>query len=175
MKTELVAALSILFDYPSDEQEPYLSKFAEFRAYWLQTPPEKRRQIYVETFDFSKDVTLYLSYAQFGDTRERGMALADLKEIYRSAGFELAKEELPDYLPLILDFCSQAPKRDAYKALAQVRGGIEVLLRALQAKNSPYAKLCEALIRQIPSTDKSQRSVAEKFQEQGPPVELVGR
>lgn len=59
---------------------------------------------YVATFDFNESAALYLTAHELGDSRRRGQALVELRTILRAAGFEEATAELPDYLPLLLEF-----------------------------------------------------------------------
>ncbi len=66
-------------------------------------------RLYTETFDFSKQRSLHLTYHLHGDSRQRGMALLRLKQAYEAAGFEFVTSELPDYLPLMLEFAGLAP------------------------------------------------------------------
>ena len=56
---------------------------------------------YVDAFDLRKRRSLYLTYYRYGDTRERGVALAILAGAYKTAGFILAPGELPDFLPAL--------------------------------------------------------------------------
>ena len=71
------------------------------------------RRHYVETFDLRRRCALYLTYYRYGDTRKRGMAMLTFKAAYRAAGLEPLDDELPDYLPLVLDFaaCPRAARR----------------------------------------------------------------
>lgn len=62
---------------------------------------------YIYTFDFGKKTNLYVTYMANGEQRERGMDLLFLKNYYKINGFEMMNTELPDYLPIILEFASQ--------------------------------------------------------------------
>lgn len=64
---------------------------------------------YVATFDFNEPTALYLTAHELGDSRRRGQALIELRKLLRAAGFEEATAELPDYLPLVLEFLGHAP------------------------------------------------------------------
>jgi len=64
---------------------------------------------YVATFDFNEPTALYLTAHELGDSRRRGQALIELRALLRAAGFEEATAELPDYLPLLLEFLGHAP------------------------------------------------------------------
>lgn len=65
--------------------------------------------LYVQTFDFSDSTTLYLTAHELGDNRQRGAALLELRYLLRAGGFEPDGAELPDYLPLLLEFVACAP------------------------------------------------------------------
>ena len=67
-------------------------------------------QHYVETIDLHKRSGLYLTFYSDGDKRERGSALLRLKQLYRAAGLPLEGTELPDYLPVMLEFAAAAPR-----------------------------------------------------------------
>ncbi len=64
---------------------------------------------YVATFDFNESAALYLTAHELGDSRRRGQALVELRALLRAAGFEESSEELPDYLPLLLEFLTHVP------------------------------------------------------------------
>ncbi len=63
------------------------------------------------TFDLHKRTGLYVTFYSLGDRRERGLALLRMKKLYRAAGFEIEGHELPDYLPLMLEFAAAAHRR----------------------------------------------------------------
>ena len=99
---------------------------------------------YVETFDQHRRCALYLSYYSAGDTRERGAAILGFREVMRSAGFELDHaNELPDYLPVVLEFSARASEGDTL--LRANREALEVIRSALVTTSSPYAHLLEGL------------------------------
>ena len=112
-----------------------------------QTELERR---YVETFDLRRRSSLYLSYYLHGDTRKRGMALLRLKRLYAAAGLELAGGELPDYLPLVLEFAALAPDGAGEALLREHRPSLELLRANLHAAGSPYAQLLDALCAGLP-------------------------
>ncbi len=59
---------------------------------------------YVRTFDMSKSAPLYLTAFEYGDSRKRGDAMVEIKRMIESSGFTLKKNEIPDYVPLLLSF-----------------------------------------------------------------------
>lgn len=64
---------------------------------------------YVESFDMNSSAPLYLTAWELGDSRNRGNALIDIKKLIASYKFSIVKQELPDYIPLILEFLSEIP------------------------------------------------------------------
>ena len=83
----------------------YIDKFWD---YVKRTPSQQLVENYVKWFYFNDRTTLYLTYNKFGDNRERGLAIVKLKMEFAKANFYIKNEELPDYLPLILEFASEA-------------------------------------------------------------------
>jgi len=115
---------------------------------------------YVRTFDFGKTSNLYLTYEQHGEERDRGPALLELKRQYTAAGFELAGGELPDYLPLMLEFVSAAPWESAGALLGTRTVALKSIHRKLEQANSPYAALMELLLRIVPATTSNEAQEA---------------
>ncbi len=175
MRRPAFAELSRLFEYPGPEQEEASRAFPAFAKYWTATPLDRLREEYVATFDMNKDLSLYLTYPVLGDTRDRGMMLAKLKSFYRGCGLDSAPNELPDFLPLVLDFCALAAIDQARDVLSELRTGIEALHRALKKRHSPYAVLSGVLCDIAPKPDAEQKRSAQAFAERGAPVEMVGR
>ena len=69
-------------------------------------PPSELVAAYVNTFDFGKKTNLYVTYMSNGEQRERGMDLLFLKNYYKLNGFDMTDKELPDFLPVMLEFAS---------------------------------------------------------------------
>lgn len=146
--------------------------FRRFLA-WLQvTPPDEVARHYVETFDLRRRCALYLTYYRYGDTRRRGMAILAFKGAYRAAGLEPDAGELPDYLPLVLDFAGLHPRGE--KLLGAHRGDLELLRRALRQARSPYAEVIEAVCAQLPALRKPDLARIRQAWQDGPPAEDVG-
>jgi nitrate reductase delta subunit len=128
---------------------------------------------YVEDFDFSRRSSLHLTYHRWGDLRQRGLALLRLKQRYADAGFELHGGELPDYLPVLLEFCVLAPE-PGEAALGEHREAIELVRAALREQDSPYAHLLDAVVAGLPRLSRRQAARAAKLAADGPPSEEVG-
>lgn len=101
---------------------------------------------YVRTFDFGKKTNLYLTYAQHGEERERGPALLELKCRYAEAGFYLESSELPDYLPLVLEFAAAAPWEAARNVLSGTANALQSIRQELAQSGSPYVGLFDLLL-----------------------------
>ncbi len=102
--------------------------------------------VYVELFDRGRSTSLHLFEHVHGDSRDRGPAMIDLAQTYEKAGLYLAKGELPDYLPAMLEFVSTQPAREARAFLAEMAHVLNAIFSALQQRGSPYASLLGALI-----------------------------
>ncbi|MGB9802340.1 nitrate reductase molybdenum cofactor assembly chaperone [Desulfofundulus sp.] len=111
-----------------------------------QENPDKFSERYVQTFDFNKKTNLYLTYAQYGDHRQRGKALLQLKRLYERMGLVISERELPDYLPLMLEFAAVAPLDAAKEALSPYRVQIETIRNQLVKMENPYAWVLDAVL-----------------------------
>ena len=145
---------------------------AAFLAWLRATPPHEVAQHYVETFDLRRRSALYLTYYRHGDTRRRGMALLAFKTAYRAAGLEPAGAELPDYLPVVLDFAAVAPGGE--DLLRRHRADLELLRRALHEAGTPYARVVDAVCAQLPRLGRRDLLRVVAAEQQGPPAEDVG-
>lgn len=146
--------------------------FVDFLA-WLRTsPPSEVAQHYVQTFDLRRRCALYLTYYRCGDTRTRGMAMLTFKTAYRVAAYEPTDDELPDYLPLVLEFASLSPKGE--DLLRSRRADLELLRKALHEAETPYASLVDAVCAHLPRLSRRDLSVVRVHWEKGPPHEDVG-
>ncbi|WP_025950713.1 nitrate reductase molybdenum cofactor assembly chaperone [Geobacillus thermocatenulatus] len=109
------------------------------------TPARERMEQYVETFDFGKKTNLYLTYMTNGEQRERGIELVALKARYEASGFAVSEHELPDYLPLMLEWMAYADQEHTIALLADYVSHIREIGDRLAAAGSPYAQLFDAL------------------------------
>jgi nitrate reductase delta subunit len=140
---------------------------------WLRaTPPTAVAQHYVRTFDLRRRSALYLTYYRYGDTRKRGMAMVVFKTAYRDAGFTPTDDELPDYLPMVLDFATLSER--GQKLLHGHRTDLELLRRALVKVDSPYAAVVAAVCDDLPRLGKREIGQVLAAWEAGPPREDVG-
>ena len=155
--------LGVLVDYPQDElwqhgdelleaaADPALpakrrDALVDFVRELLASDPLDAQDRWLSTFDRGRAMSLLLFEHIHGESRDRGQAMVDLVEAYRKNGFELAAKELPDYLPLLLEYLAQRPHAEARDWLHHV-GPIVGLLGARAAeRTSPYALLFDILV-----------------------------
>ena len=128
---------------------------------------------YVEVFDRRRRCCLYLTYYTVGDTRHRGAALLAFKQALAAAGYEMAADELPDYLPAILEFLSHVPSADAQELLGGAVHVIAHIAENLQSYGSPYAAVLKAAaalspIAPQPLTEPPVRDMDEAMETFGP-------
>jgi nitrate reductase delta subunit len=186
---ELFEAASLLLRYPSPD---VLDRDAEiaavvaglpsrlreplqrFLAHRRETQPIDLEQEYVETFDTRRRSTLNISYYLYGDTRRRGVALLRLKRMYAAAGLLLESDELPDHLPVMLEFAALAPDGYGEHVLQEHRVGIELLLLSLRDGGRPHADVLAAVSAALPRLGLSQTRAVRRLAAEGPPDEQVG-
>ncbi|MGH8667310.1 MAG: nitrate reductase molybdenum cofactor assembly chaperone [Burkholderiales bacterium] len=101
---------------------------------------------YVQLFDRGRSTSLHLFEHVHGESRERGPAMIDLAKTYDQAGLHLAPGELPDYLPVVLEFASTQPPREARAFLGEMAHLLNGLFGALQQRGSGYASVLGALL-----------------------------
>lgn len=94
---------------------------------------------YIELFDRSRRNSLYLFEHVHGDSRDRGMAMVNLRELYAAAGLESDTEELPDYLPMYLEYLSVLPREQARQGLLDVGPILQAIHGRLVERGSIYA------------------------------------
>lgn len=111
---------------------------------------------YVLLFDRTRSLSLNLFEHVHGESRDRGQAMVDLKELYERHGLQLASNELPDYLPLFLEFLSTIPEAETRELLAETAHILEAIRQRLERRKSPYASVfssLQALSRSAPASD----------------------
>lgn len=100
---------------------------------------------YVKTFDLTPEHSLHLTHHVFGDDKNRGPALIDLSEYYKSFGLQHDEHEIPDYLPMMLEFVSQLEETEARVFLTDAVKVFNVLASNLEKAESPYAALVRVI------------------------------
>jgi nitrate reductase delta subunit len=100
---------------------------------------------YVELFDKSRRLSLHLFEHVHGESRDRGQAIVDLAALYEKGGLMLAANELPDYLPLFLEYLSTRPLDEARGVLADALHIVAAIEERLAARGSSYAAVLRAI------------------------------
>lgn len=101
---------------------------------------------YGQLFDRSKTLALYLFEHVHGESRDRGQAMVDLMSTYEKAGLVIETNELPDYLPLFLEFLSVRPVEEARALLADAAHILAALAERLGRRQSSYKAVLDALV-----------------------------
>ena len=129
---------------------------------------------HVQEFDLSRRHALHLTYWTDGDTRRRGEALLHFKQVYRSSGLlvDLAGE-LPDHLPVVLEFAAIADPVSGRGLLEQYRVSLELLRIGLTEDGLPQAGVVQAVCRMLGGPSPQTRAEVAKLLD-GPPTETVG-
>ncbi|MGE0580734.1 MAG: nitrate reductase molybdenum cofactor assembly chaperone [Steroidobacteraceae bacterium] len=155
--------LSVLMDYPQDElwahrdellaaaDDPGLSKehrgrLVAFARDLLDADPLAAQEAWLALFDRGRSLSLLLFEHIHGESRDRGQAMVDLIEAYRKNGFVLAAKELPDYLPLLLEYLGQRPQAEAADWLQHVSHIVALLGARAAERETPYAVLFDILV-----------------------------
>jgi len=140
-----------------------------------RTPLEVLERQYVEVFDLSRRHALYLSYWTDGDTRRRGEVLGRFKAAYRASGFLVnTSGELPDYLPMVLEYAAMAGPKDGIDLLQRYRASLELIRLSLAERSAAYSAVLQAVCETLPGASPADRQAALAMARSGPPREAVG-
>ncbi len=157
-------ALSALLTYPTAELVAATGEIASTLAAEGLVPSGQRRSIdrllrelriddlldlqerYVALFDRVPSLSLHLFGHVHGDSRERGQAMVDLIAVYARHGVEIAAHELPDYLPLFLEFLGEVPADEARGMLKDIAPLVAQIHLRLTQRGSAYAGVLTALL-----------------------------
>jgi len=101
---------------------------------------------YVQLFDCGRATSLHLFEHVHGDSRDRGPAMIDLTKTYEAAGLYLGEGELPDYLPVVLEYASTQPPPQARAFLSEVVHILNAIFHALDQRGSRHASVLGALL-----------------------------
>ena len=101
---------------------------------------------YVTFFDRGRSLSLHLFEHVHGESRDRGQAMVQLLNMYREQGLAISVSELPDYLPLYLEFCSLLPEEEARNRLREIEHLLQTLHGRLEERKNPYAVLFQSLL-----------------------------
>jgi len=162
MKT--LKLLAVLLSYPSEElvaalpeitrrlgtepalrgatQDALAGLLAELKREDLLDLQER----YVAQFDAGRSTSLHLFEHVHGDSRDRGQAMVDLNALYRKSGFVIKVNELPDYLPAVLEYLATRPEAEVHDLLEDCVHILRAVGERLIAGGSPYAAVIAALL-----------------------------
>ncbi len=157
-------ALARLLSYPDAEQRAHLDEVRQALRQEAVLTAERAAEVealidslatqsaldaeadYVQLFDSGRRTSLHLFEHVHGDSRDRGPAMIDLAQTFEAAGLYLAEGEMPDHLPVVLEYASTQPPREARAFLAEMAHIFNVIFSALHKRQSRYASLLGALI-----------------------------
>ena len=154
----LYQILSYLLGYPQEEWADFLPDLQQlvaeedldeaareslrgFLDYVAKTDMIELQRIYVDTFDLKAQHSLHLTHHLLGDDKNRGPALIDLAEYYKAWGMQSVEGELPDYLPMMLEFAAQIEEEEASLFLSQIGKVLTILADNLEQGESAWAPL----------------------------------
>ncbi|HAL37871.1 MAG TPA: nitrate reductase molybdenum cofactor assembly chaperone [Polaromonas sp.] len=164
MASRSLRVLARLLAYPDAELRGKLAELREALHDERALPPQRLAELdalidslalaapldaeaaYVELFDRGRATSLHLFEHVHGDSRDRGPAMIDLAQTYEKAGLFLAEGEMPDFLPVVLEFTSTQPPREAREFLAEMAHIFNAIFSALQQRGSAYASVLGALL-----------------------------
>jgi len=132
---------------------PLLDELAARDLYDLQ-------ERFVLLFDRSRSLSLNLFEHIHRDSRDRGGAMVDLLETYRAGGFDLCGPELPDHLPVLLEFLSTRPREEARAIRADAGHILAALAERLRRRDSVYAPVFGALVALADARTNSEEAAA---------------
>ncbi len=156
--------LAHLLRYPDAELRAHLGELAEALQLEAALPGQRLDELlalirrldtqdflqvesdYVEMFDRGRSTALHLFEHVHGDSRDRGPAMIDLIQPYEQAGLYLGPEELPDHLPVLLEFASTQPSQQAREFLAETAHIVRKIFSALLKRESSYASVLAAVL-----------------------------
>jgi nitrate reductase molybdenum cofactor assembly chaperone NarJ/NarW len=101
---------------------------------------------YILLFDRTRSLSLHLFEHVHGESRDRGQAMVDLIKVYEDAGFTPTDKELPDFLPLFLEFAATRPPAYAIELIGQPGHVFAALRERLAKRGSPYEAVFSALV-----------------------------
>ena len=178
MRDRTLKALSLMLSYPSRELQDAMPEIARVLGADPRLDAETRdglrglvgrleegdlydlQEGYVMLFDRSRTLSLNLFEHVHGESRDRGGAMVSLIETYRGAGFEPATSELPDHLPVLLEFLASRPSPEARETLADAAHILDALGTRLARRESGYAAVFAALV-QLSGASAAAEAVAE--------------
>ena len=167
-RRKLLKLISICLSYPDDELlgsldeierclidlgRPAIGAFHAFILYLRGQSKLSVQERYTSTFDLNPGTSLNFTYHLIGDGEERGRILADLQGTYCRAGYEPAASELPDFLPLVLEFLSEAPEGPRPPVLSRLGVAVATVAKRLEEAGSIYAGILHLASGLVPAEE----------------------
>ena len=146
---EMRAALPELFAVLTEEGALSPARLAELKALMGTLQQGDAYEVearYVESFDRGRATSLHMFEHVHGDSRDRGPALIDLQQTYEAGGMFFEASELPDYLPVVLEFASTQPAETAKDFLAEMAHILNTIHSGLIKRDNPYAAAIGAVL-----------------------------
>ena len=174
---QVLKAVAVLLSYPT---EATVEALPELRAV-LGAPPAlaplfdllardlfDAQEAYVETFDRGRRTSLNLFEHVHGESRDRGQAMVDLLQVYEAAGLHMTVRQLPDYLPVFLDFASTREPPSAREHLREVAPLLADIGEGLARRVSPWKPLVDVLLDLAGEATVPDRDAPDEDEEQTP-------
>lgn len=143
--TAAISAEGLVSDEARERLQPLLADLGTLDSYDLQ-------ERYVELFDKTRRHSLHLFEHIHGESRDRGQAMVDLLEHYQRGGLLIAANELPDFIPLFLEFLSARPLDEARGLLKETAHILSLLEERLAKRDGGYAAVFAAVLSIISQT-----------------------
>ncbi|SHJ34357.1 respiratory nitrate reductase chaperone NarJ [Tessaracoccus bendigoensis DSM 12906] len=183
----LYAAAAVALSYPDDEvlarlplveealaEVGLLAPFEAVLTHLRSMPVMEAQAWHVQEFDLSRRHALHLTYWTDGDTRRRGEVLAAIKQTYRDSGLLVDLDgELPDYLPMVLEFAANGAPALGVALLNTYRASLELLRLGLVKDKLPHADVVAAVCESLGGPSPQTRAEVQELLG-GRPSELVG-
>ncbi|MDO5677852.1 MAG: nitrate reductase molybdenum cofactor assembly chaperone [Propionibacteriaceae bacterium] len=187
MREVIFQAAGLLLTYPDEQllerldlieealaQSPAAADFAPTIAHLRSLPIMELQSWHVQEFDLSRRHALHLTYWTDGDTRRRGEVLAAIKQTYRDSGLLVDLDgELPDFLPMVLEFAAVGHPELGLGLLNRYRASLELLRIGLAEDKLPQEGIVRAVCNELGGPSPQTRAEVQQLLA-GPPQETVG-
>ena len=172
-----VKAIAVLLSYPTEATVEALPELRSALGDAARLQPLfdllagdlfDAQEAYVETFDRGRRTSLNLFEHVHGESRDRGQAMVDLLQVYEEAGLQMTVRQLPDYLPVFLDFVSTRDPKSAREHLREVAALVADIGEGLARRVSPWKPLVDVLLTLAGEAAIPDREAAVEDEEQTP-------
>ncbi len=161
---DILKVIACLMEYPKQDVADHMGDITHLISQAKEISPDHRAELletlhdiydgelmdaeerYTGLFEQGRSLSLHLFEHVHGESRDRGQAMVDLMAEYSSKGFEIDSKELPDYIPMFLEYLSHRPDLEAREWLADVSHILALVGARLVERESPYANLFKSLL-----------------------------